>query len=170
MPRSLHSSYKWSDLGAFAARSVTLSGEIGLDRLARFAPLLHTADGSVRASLGFGQRNGGYVTVDLRCEATPELLCQRCLEPFRYPMSERVRLALLETASMEAYLPDGCEPVVLEGERLVPADLIEDELIVSLPLVPRHIRINECGSLARRIRVFDPRGAAPTSCLPHSRH
>jgi uncharacterized metal-binding protein YceD (DUF177 family) len=31
----------------------------------------------------------------------------------------------------------------------MPAQLIEDELIISIPLVPKHARVDDCGSLAR---------------------
>ncbi|HJR70977.1 MAG TPA: hypothetical protein VKA43_13120, partial [Gammaproteobacteria bacterium] len=46
-------------------------------------------------------------------------------------------------------VPDGFEPFELEGGRLKPAELIEDEIIVAMPLVPKHARIEDCGSLAR---------------------
>ena len=48
----------------------------------------------------------------------------------------------------------GFEPVELEDGRLLPAALIEDELIVSIPLVPKHARVEDCGSLARRLTTW----------------
>ena len=55
---------------------------------------------------------------------------------------------------------------MLGNDRLRPVDLLEDELIVSLPLVPRHASIDECGSLAQnlqqvpRSRDVEPTGQA----------
>jgi len=45
--------------------------------------------------------------------------------------------------------PTGFEPFELEEGRLQPVQLIEDELIVAMPLVPKHARVEDCGSLAR---------------------
>ena len=50
---------------------------------------------------------------------------------------------------MPATAPEGFEPFELEEGRLQPAQLIEDELIVAIPLVPKHARVEDCGSLAR---------------------
>jgi uncharacterized metal-binding protein YceD (DUF177 family) len=49
-----------------------------------------------------------------------------------------VGFAVAETEGSLAQLPEGMESIALNGERFQPATVIEDELIVSLPLVPRH--------------------------------
>jgi uncharacterized protein len=85
----------------------------------------------------------------MECEATLQLVCQRCLDPLAHPLRTRVEMGLLETDSMDTRLPEGCEPITLDGGRLLPAQLIEDELIVSVPLVPRHALPEECGRLVR---------------------
>jgi uncharacterized metal-binding protein YceD (DUF177 family) len=53
--------------------------------------------------------------------------------------------------SVPAVQPAEYEPFELEGGRLRPAQLIEDELIVAIPLVPKHARVEDCGSLARKL-------------------
>jgi uncharacterized protein len=75
----------------------------------------------------------------------------RAREPIRQEIAETVELALVEAESMEAYVPTGREAVVLDDGRLLPAQLIEDELIVAIPLVPKHARVEDCGSLAREL-------------------
>jgi uncharacterized protein len=66
------------------------------------------------------------------------------LAPVEHHVKDKVEMALLESASLEQRLPEQYEPVVLEEDRLMPAMLIEDELIISLPIVPRHERLEEC--------------------------
>jgi DUF177 domain-containing protein len=148
MSGSLHAWYSLCDLGILAERKAALSGDIELSCMRRLCGLLGADGGSVTASLRFRQRYAGYVTVDLRCKAMLELQCQRCLEPMYHEVSEESRLALVESAAMEAHVPEDREPVLLEDGRLMPAGLIEDALIIVLPLAPRHRNVEECGALA----------------------
>ena len=48
------------------------------------------------------------------------------------------------------------EVVVLNKGKFNPVVLIEDELIVSLPIIPRHVDISECGSIAETLVGFAP--------------
>ncbi|HZL93448.1 MAG TPA: YceD family protein [Vicinamibacterales bacterium] len=151
MSGSLHAWYSLHDLESLAGRDVALSGELTLDKLPRLVSLLHSDAGSVRASLRFRQRRDGWQAVELEYQASVQLVCQRCLEPFRHDMAERVDLVLADADSVPALVPVGYEPFELEEGRLLPTRLIEDELIVSIPLVPKHARIEDCGSLARNL-------------------
>jgi uncharacterized protein len=169
MSGSLHTWYSLPDLDRLAERGAVLDGEIELKRLTRLSDLLHVDGGRVRASLRFRQRRGGRLIVEMECEATLQLICQRCLEPLAHPLLARVETELLETESVETRLPEECEPFFLDGGRFLPAQLIEDELIVSLPLVPRHARLDQCGRLARSLESQnneaggEPDGAPPTN-------
>jgi uncharacterized metal-binding protein YceD (DUF177 family) len=72
-----------------------------------------------------------------------------------------VNVVLADAESMPATVPEGHEPFELTDGRLSPAQLIEDELIVSLPLAPKHERLADCGSVARNLAVAtDGLGAA----------
>jgi uncharacterized protein len=149
MSGSLYSSYGVRELEAFAKRGTVLRGEIELKRLPRLAELLGSDRGSVRAALRFRQQSGGWLIIALEQEAVVELTCQRCLELVDYRIEDRVDLAVLESPAEEERLPEGVEPLVLEGGCVRPATLIEDELIIALPLVPRHESVEACGRLAR---------------------
>lgn len=150
MSAALHAWYSLRDLEAFGLRQAVLEGELPLQQLKRLTKLLHSTDGSVRASMRFRQC-GGWIGVRLDYETAVELTCQRCLEPMTERLAATTELGVLESGALASALPAGIEPVVLEGERLNPATLIEDEIIVGLPLVPKHERTEDCGSLARLI-------------------
>ena len=147
MSGSLHAWYSLRDLEALGQRHATLDGEIELSKLNRLAGLLHDSSGSVKASLRVQQRGEGWLALQLQYDATVQLLCQRCLEPMAEHLAGQVEIAVVEPGG--AAVPEGYEPVELERGRLKPAELIEDELIVALPLVPKHARVEDCGSLAR---------------------
>ena len=170
MPRSLFAWYSLNELEVLGQKEAQLSGEIDLERLTRLRGLLHSDAGSVRASLRFGQHGAGYVTVSLEYEIDFELECQRCLEPMKEIAHRKVSLVVMEDESMEEGAPAGFEPIVLEGDRFQPAQAIEDELIVELPLVARHRRIEDCGILAQNLERLADGDEAQTSNPPLRSH
>lgn len=147
MSAPLHKWYSRPALDAFADRQAELRGEIELRRFARLRDLLHDDGGAASVSLRFIERHAGWLGVELEYQAEVQLVCHRCLEPFAYALQARLGIGLLDTESMERHLPEAYEPIVLEESRLMPAKLIEDELIIALPLVARHGDSAECGAL-----------------------
>ena len=151
MSGSLHAWYSLRDLETLGVRQAVFSGELALATLPRFASLLSAEEGSVRATLTFGQRSDGWLTVDLAYAADVQLLCQRCLEPVTERVAAEVSLAVLDSVPTGSQVPEGSEPVELEQGKLSPAHVLEDELIVALPLVAKHARTEDCGSLKRAL-------------------
>jgi uncharacterized protein len=151
MSGALHAWYSLRELESFADREVTLSGELDVRVLTRLVSLLHSDVGSVSATLGFQQRRDGWLAAVLDYRASVELVCQRCLEPFRQELTQSVNVVVADSDSLPATVPEGFEPFELAGGRLQPVELVEDELIVAIPLVPKHARVEDCGSLARQL-------------------
>lgn len=145
----------WYDPGVLGNQGATLAGEIELEALGRLRELLNSGEGSVKARFHFQQGRGQCVTVDMDYEVALQLVCQRCLEPFTIALAERSALALIELDSSEDFAPEGYEPFLMEEAKLKPAALLEDELIMALPLVPRHAEDKDCGSLAERVRQLN---------------
>ena len=138
MSAGLQTWYSLPDLMALADRGAVLEGSIELDKLARLGQLLNASDGSVSARIALNRGYDGTLQLQLEYSARLELLCQRCLEPLVHEVNDCVDFAVAETEESLGVLPRGTDLIALEGERLRPATLLEDELIVSLPLVPRH--------------------------------
>lgn len=157
MSASLYAWYSLRDLESLADRGVTLDGVLEVGKLTRLKSLLHTDAGSVSATLRFGQRGDGWLAVDLKLKGSVQLVCQRCLEPYRHELDESANVVAADEASLPATTPAGFEPFELAGGRLQPAELIEDELIVAIPLVPKHLRVEDCGSLARELAQLERR-------------
>jgi uncharacterized protein len=159
MSGSLHAWYSLRDLESLASRNTELRAELEVAKMSRLAGLLRSADGSVRAGLRFRQRGGG-LALTLEYDTTVQLSCQRCLEPYGQRLAHRVELALVDEGGGHGPPPEGLEPFELDDGRLLPARLIEDELIVAIPLVPKHARVEDCGSLAGDLNTL-AQGSAP---------
>ena len=112
-------------------------GSLSLERLERLRPSLTDADGRVDYVVQFGRDALDQAYVELAVKARLPLQCQRSLERYLQPVELVQRLGLITREAQEASLPEGTEPLLLEGSaELHPAGLIEDELILALPVVP----------------------------------
>ena len=170
MPLSLFAWYSLNALESFGQRQALISGEIEFKRLTRLRGLLRTERGSVRVGFKFGQQAAGYTTVRLEYDASFELQCQRCLEPMEERVARGAAFVLVEGDTVPAGVPEDHEPVELSGDRFQPAGFMEDELIMSLPLIPRHARPEECGALARSLEALDNEGGADSTNAPPAKH
>ena len=75
----------------------------------------------------------------LQAQATVWLTCQRCLQPFAVPLhiDQRIRFVRGE-AEAEALDAEIEDDVLALSKSLNLRDLVEDELLLALPIVPRH--------------------------------
>lgn len=160
MSRNLDTWYSLPDLDHLARLGRALEAELDLGKLTRLAGLLSSPAGAVNASMMAVSRADGIVEVQLKCSAEVKLTCQRCLEPMSYLLAGTVSYEVVDEGSEEGN--DGgqesIERLVLHGRRLNPLELIEEELIVSVPFSPRHEDEAACGSLARRIEELSMEG------------
>lgn len=112
-------------------------GKVALRSLERLSDLLAEPDGDVAFSLEFDRDSFGIPYVGLVVTAELPLLCQRTLERFLLPVRVEQRMGLIRDESEEPGLPPGYEPLLLdESGELRPLDLVEDELILAVPVVP----------------------------------
>jgi uncharacterized protein len=92
--------------------------------------------GHARFSLDFDRDALQVAYVELRIEAALPLECQRSLRRFDLPVQVVQRLGLLRDEADEASLPEGYEPLLVPEDGLLrPAELVEDELILAVPVV-----------------------------------
>lgn len=114
-----------------------VEGRLPLSALARLRDSLVDTEGDVRFSLDFAQDALRVPYVELKIDAELPLQCQRSLQRFLFPVSIVQRLGLIREEAEEAGLPEGYEPLLMpEDGMLHAADLVEDELILAIPVVP----------------------------------
>lgn len=139
-----------------AAEHACLQGPVPLQEFSRLAEVFGPAgmrDSEVTAELQFSAHQRGLVLIEGLIEGQLRLQCQRCLQDMLLPLAERFRLAL-QTGEAAASLPDDFELLERQGDSLVPAELLEDELLLSVPLVARHKDFSDCGPMASS--YFEP--------------
>ncbi len=112
-------------------------GRQPLSSLLRLREALFDDEGEVTFALDFDRDALQVPYVELRIEAALPLQCQRTLQRFLLPVSMVQRLGLIRDEADEAALPPGYEALlVAEDGMLHPLELVEDELILAVPLVP----------------------------------
>lgn len=112
-------------------------GVYPISRLTRLNELLLSNDGYVTAKLNFGQ-SVGFPCLKAKVSASLTLKCQRCLQPMQTEVTGGFKFALVHDEEELELIPDEFEPYLLEGEEQSIIELVEDELILSLPMVTSH--------------------------------
>ena len=114
-----------------------VQGRLPLSALTRLEGSLLDTKGEVRFALEFDRDSLQVPYVELRIDAELPLVCQRSMDRFLLPVRIVQRLGLIRDEADEAALPEGYEPLLVpdDGE-LRTAELVEDELILAVPVVP----------------------------------
>ncbi|ALO46161.1 hypothetical protein PS2015_1504 [Pseudohongiella spirulinae] len=94
--------------------------------------------GNVKVRLQFGHDESHRRRIQGQVSTTVMLQCQRCLEPVAVELEESVDLAVVASEAIADKLPADIDPWLSDEEQLVPADLIEEQLILGLPIVASH--------------------------------
>ncbi|MGN6739545.1 YceD family protein [Dyella sp.] len=112
-------------------------GTLPVASMPRLCGMLAGSNGEVDFELEFGRDELGMAYLDVRAEAPLTVTCQRSLESFVLPVAVHSRLGLIRSEREESGLSPDCEPLLVDDDgKLALADVIEDELLLALPLVP----------------------------------
>lgn len=132
----------------FARTGASESGALDVEMLPRLADSLRPEDGAVQYQLS-GATERGRPVLRLEVSATLRLVCQRCLGEYVHVLSLR---SVLPVARDNAELArwereDPLLDALVAERRMDLAALVEDEILLSLPAVPRHPE-GECEAVA----------------------
>ena len=123
----------------YAEQSLKLDGAVKIADMHRLSSSLNeVGDETVAVHLEFGVDEQGitFIKGDLKTNLT--LQCQRCMEPFKYEIISNFLLGVVTTLDEANALPDHYEPALAKEGQLALRELIEDELILNMPIIPRH--------------------------------
>jgi len=116
-----------------------LEGSIDLESLDRLAD--RVAEGPAQVSWRIeGTTDGaGRPALEISIKGEVPLICQRCLSDFAYPVDHRT-VAVLAKSEADADALDAASDheVLVADRRLDPAELVEEELLLTLPFAPMH--------------------------------
>lgn len=120
----------------FARSGSRLSGRIESAQLPRLAGSQATCDG-LAYDLQGGESRSGKPGFRLWVEGALILVCQRCMGPLEFPVEIDVELELAGTREEIEQADDEIDRVLASREMEV-AELVEDEVMLALPMAPRH--------------------------------
>lgn len=146
------------DVRDLAAAGEAVERQFPIAGFTRLGDRLAEPSGSARVRLEL-QLVDGTPSGVLQLQADVVLQCQRCLRPVRRALESESRLAFV--AQADAPLPTDHEPVVGDPCRVDLATLVEDELLLAVPLIAKHAPGEECGLPAQAgTRASEPAPAA----------
>ena len=124
------------------ARGAAFAGSLALMDLPRLRELLVPAalDAAPPASfeIAFRRDEAGRPAVLGWVRAIVPLECQRCLGVMEHSVDASIRLMLMQGPNPGQHPPDPYEALLVIDDRICPAELIEDEILLSLPQIPTH--------------------------------
>jgi uncharacterized protein len=131
----------------FADQRRILEGAYALEKMPRLVKAVEQAKGNVYVKFEFSRSPQGHAELDGHIKADLVLICQRCLGPMDYSVKSELHLAIVPSDAEASQLQNEIDTAVV-AEELFLRDFIEDELMLSLPLIPRHERVEDCDETA----------------------
>jgi uncharacterized protein len=141
------------DCARLAEEAAVLDRVFALKDMPRLQDLLADAGGLVRARFAFGKIDSLRAGATVEVETEPQLLCQRCLQGFAFPVATSSEI---EFASSEAAAPADTprEIYVMNAGQVSLRELVEEELLLALPVIAACDTPSSCGQ-APSMNVMD---------------
>ena len=115
-----------------------IKGSLSLDSLARLEDILLDNHGQVQYSLSFDFDASGICLIKSYIDTAVLLQCQRCLKSVIIEIQKSSVLGTYKDSDEFKKLEDNYEPCQLDEEFILVEKLVEDELLLAMPLIPLH--------------------------------
>jgi uncharacterized protein len=120
-------------------RREKITGKMDLERLLTFRECLaEGTDASITVDLSFTSNDSRQRLITGKLRAKVQLSCQRCLEPVAIELADDIKLVLLVDEADVAKLDPTLDPWIDADYKLDIARLVEEQLILCLPIVSYH--------------------------------
>ncbi|WP_295406388.1 YceD family protein [uncultured Thiocystis sp.] len=123
-------------------KGLSFAGEVALSQFPRLAKILIGCENDPHAravcDLRFERGRDGHALVVGRIRSCLRVPCQRCLGEVEIDVDVLLRLALIRTDQMACELPEDLDPLLVADEQMDLMAVIEDELLLAIPMFPRH--------------------------------
>lgn len=116
-----------------------ITGSLDVAKSDRLADRLAEGPGSVAWRIAGTKDSMGRPALSIVMSGQVPLECQRCLAQFDLPVDQRTLTLLAKSEADADALDAGSDEEVLVADRaLDPIELVEDELLLTLPYAPMH--------------------------------
>ena len=126
-------------------RNGSINSTLPVAKLLRLSEFLHDNHGQAEVSLSFGKDDAGHCLITGSLKADVRMVCQRCLDATAVKLASDFAIKVAETdkealdiGRSSANTLEQLEVVRSEEGELDLLSLVEDELIMSLPIVASH--------------------------------
>jgi uncharacterized protein len=121
-----------------AGRKQRLDGFLPLNAMERLREIICEDSGTIEYHLQLGRDDMEIPYIKGNFKVTLKLICQRCLNPFDLYMYTDVNIGLAMSETEIERLPGQYEPMLLTADQISLLTLIEDEVLLGVPMVPLH--------------------------------
>jgi uncharacterized protein len=131
------------DVFELARERGVVEGDLALDTLGRLVASLVRSDGALHFRICGEVDARGHPGAEMQLRADLALQCQRCNQDLEYELRRDAHFRFVASEEDLAAIPivDDDVEVIVGSHTMAVAPWVEDEAILSLPLVPRH---DEC--------------------------
>lgn len=111
-------------------------GELALSSLPKLSGLLTDSAGAMQVDL-LASKIMDLPALTGVMEGLLHLQCRRCDKPYATNLRHELDLRLVSSEEEEERLMQDCEPYWVQDDELALRELLEDELLLALPMLPR---------------------------------
>ena len=130
---------------SLAKKEMSVERSLPFDGMDRLSELVLAPQGEVAISLHFGIDPLRKRVMHGTVSADVVMRCERCLQDMQVKIIANVNVGLVKNHKQAKELPEEYEPLLLESDEPISlSELAEDELILSLPIAPRHESKDTC--------------------------
>jgi uncharacterized protein len=106
--------------------------------------VLISDEGELQVEIELGKDPDGTRYLQGLIRGAITMMCQRCLEKMILPVDLQFRLGLVTSEDAADALHERYEPLLVTAEPAHIADVIADEVLLAIPIVPRHSDEVDC--------------------------
>jgi len=122
----------------FAKKEISLSGLYQISDFPKISEIARNKTENVRVDFSFYLNNNKTPCVDGIIELDIVLTCQRCLDDLSIALKINFNLAFIKHNQESEEIDSHYEIYLIEEDKLATHDLISDEILLSIPMVPTH--------------------------------
>ena len=134
---------QWVTPLKMAAQGATLTGVVPSERLSRLLDIAISFDAPILVNLQFFCDESGYRVMSGEISTRVRMVCQRCLQEMGHDLSANTSWTIVADEDRVPSLPKQYEPWIVSDSEADLYALIEEELLLELPLVAYH-SLNQC--------------------------
>ena len=131
-----------------AMKEEQFQGVIPLKQMKRLASALSsdaTDEEVIEIDVIFSVDTNRVTQLSGKIKTDVKLICQRCMGSMTYPINFDFATAFVRSESEMDHLPEGYDTTLIEDTPVMLSDIIEEEILLVLPAIPKHAN-EDCSS------------------------